>query len=219
MLSNFLKNLKNDSDYRLKCFLLVSLVLNFAYALFFFIVSRIYFSKWFFVMSIYYGLLTTARIFIFFQVNPKKELKQKLLIMRLCGYFLLLLNLVVSIMMFMLIYTTQPVKHHEITVISLATATFSTLTFSIVSSVKQLKKNDCVYSCIKAFSSISASISLVTLANTMLATWGEEKILLRNIVLPILCSAVASFIIVCAILMIVKANHNLRKLKNEKNYE
>ena len=52
--------------------------------------------------------------------------------------------------------------------------------------------------------------------NTMLSTFGEGNMVLRNIILPILSGAVALFIIVCAALMIYKANMDLRIIKNEK---
>ena len=197
----------------------LSLIFNFSYALFLFVISRVYASKWFFVMSIYYVLLSMARIFIFSQINLKRELRKKISIMRACGCFLFLLNVVVSVMMFVLIYTAGYVKHHEITVIALAAYTFFALTTAIISCVKHLKNNDYIYSCAKVISLISASVSLVTLTNTMLTTFGEENLLLRSIVLPILSGAVSVFIIVCAIFMIRKANLDLKVLKNEKERE
>ena len=215
MLSTLLKTIKNDTQIRIRLFLFVSLVFNFAYALFLFVVSRVYVSKWFLVMSIYYALLSTARIFIFFQIKPENCLRKKILIMRACGYYLLLLNLVVSLMMFILIYTAPYVQHHEITVITLATYTFSAFTLAMISSVSYLKRNDYVYSCVKVISLISASVSMLTLTNTMLATFGDDNGLLRIVILPILSSIVSIFIIVSAILMIKKSNYELRILKNE----
>ena len=154
--------------------------------------------------------------FILTQINPEKELRSKITTMRACGYFLLLINIVVSSMMFILIYGNTIIKHHEITVITLATYTFSSLSFAIKSSLKQLKQNNNVYSCAKIISLTSASVSLATLTNTMLATFGEDNLLLRSIVLPILCGAITIFIIVSAFLMVYKATLDLRKLKNEK---
>ncbi len=215
MVSDFLKRIKIDTRFRMKTFLCLSFVFNAVYALFLFVVSQFNFSKWFFVMSIYYGLLSLARIFVFFQVNVEKTLFSKIKTMRACGIFLFLINLVVSTMMFILIYKGRYVQHHEITVIALATYTFSSLTVAIVTSVKQLKKNDYVYSCVKVISLISASVSIVTLTNTMLATFGEENMLLRSIVLPALSVVVSVFIIASAIAMIGKANSKLRELKNE----
>lgn len=219
MVREFWSKVKQDTDYRIKLFLFLSLAFNFAYALFLFIISRVYASKWFFIMSAYYALLSVARIMIYFQTTPKKRLKIKLLTMRICGYFLLLLNVVVSVMMFILIYTVPPVQHHEITVITLATYTFSAFTIAIVGSVKYVKKKERIYSCIKILSLLSASVSMVTLTNTMLATWGGEDTLLRSIILPILSGVVAIFIVACAVFMIKTANSDLRTLKNEEKRE
>ena len=215
MFSAFLKKIKDNIEFRIKLFFLISLIFNFGYAIFLFVVSQVYFSKWFFVMSLYYTLLSTARIFIFFEINPKNSLRKKILIMRACGYFLLLLNLVVSVMIFLLIYTAPYAKYHEIIVITLAAYTFSALTIAIVNIVRYLKKNEYVYSCVKVISLISASVSMLTLTNTMLATFGSDNECLRSIILPILSGVVAIFIIVCAILMIKKANNDLKVLKNE----
>ena len=216
MFSSIFDKIKKDTHFRIKTFLFLSFVFNVAYSIFLLIVSQIYSSKWFFVMSIYYGLLSSARIFILTQINPEKELRSKITTMRACGYFLLLINIVVSSMMFILIYGNTIIKHHEITVITLATYTFSSLSFAIISSLKQLKQNNHVYSCAKIISLTSASVSLATLTNTMLATFGEDNLLLRSIVLPILCGAITIFIIVSAFLMVYKATLDLRKLKNEK---
>ena len=215
MFSAFLKKIKDNIEFRIKLFLLISLIFNFGYAIFLFVVSQVYFSKWFLVMSLYYALLSTARIFIFFEMNPKNSLRKKILIMRACGYFLLLLNLVVSVMIFLLIYTAPYAKYHKIIVITLAAYTFSALTIAIVNIVRYLKKNEYVYSCVKVISLISASVSMLTLTNTMLATFGGDNTLSRSIILPILSGVVAIFIIVCAILMIKKANNDLKVLKNE----
>ena len=49
----------------------------------------------------------------------------------------------------------------------------------------------------------------------MITTFGNGDTNLRNIMLHILCASVSIFIIFCAILIIVKANKELRLLKNE----
>ena len=118
-------------------------------------------------------------------------------------------------MMFLLIYTTLYVQHHEITVITLATYTFAMLTVAIIDVIKYLKYDNYVFSSIKVINLISASISIATLTNTMLTTFGNGDTNLRNIMLPILCASVSIFIIFCAIMMIIKANKELRLLKNE----
>ena len=212
---SFFEKIHKDTDFRTKVLLAGSFAVNFAYALFLFVVSRIYSSKWFFVVAIYYVMLFAVRIFMFSQIILRKSIRGKIIVMRNYGCFLFLLNVAVSVMMFLLIYTVPYVKHHEITVITLATYTFSSVTFAVISSMKRLKKNDYVYFCVKSLSLISASVSMVTLTNTMLATFGGDDRILRNIILPILSGVIAIFIIMCAIFMIRKANKDLRMLRDE----
>ena len=166
-------------------------------------------------MAVYYGLLSMVRVFIFLKNRKHITKNKEVLIMRTVGYFLFILNLVVSIMMFLLIYTTQHIQHHEITVITLATYTFSTLSVAIINVIKYLKYNNHIFSSIKVINLISASVSIVSLTNTMLTTFGNGDSVLRSIILPILSTSISIFIIFCAIMMIIKANKELRLLKNE----
>ena len=197
-------------------FLLLSFIVNVIFSVFLFVVGNIYSSNWFFAVSIYYALLSMTRIFIFFQTSPKKPIETRIKNMRTCGYFVLLISLVFSAMMFVLIYGNQHVKHHEITVITLATYTFTSLTFSIINVIKYFRKANYIYSSATIISLISTSISIVTLTNTMLFTFGETNVMLRSITLPILSGIVSVFINTCAILMIRKTSIDLRKLRNEK---
>ena len=219
MFSTFFERIKIDTAFRIKIFLRLSFIFNIAYSVFLFVVGQIYSSKWFLVTSIYYGLLSVARIFVYLHISPQKQLVSKIKTMRACGCFLLSINLVFSTMMFILIYGNQHVKHHEITVITLATYTFSSLTMAIINSIKHLRRNDYLQSCAKVISLISAIVSIVTLTNTMLCTFGESNLMLRSIILPILSGFISIFIIACAIIMIRKANSDLRKLKNGKERE
>lgn len=218
-MSNFFNKIKNNTDYRIKFFLLLSLLFNTTYACFLYIVGNIYSSSWFLVMAIYYGLLSCIRAYIFrIIINPEKILSQKnkAKTMRTCGFSLLLINIVVSVLIFILIYRHTPIKHHEITVITLAVYSFAFLSIAIVGSIKFIKKNDYLYTSLKLIMLVSASISMVTLTNTMLASFGESNEQLRMIILPILSAFVSILIIFTAITMIVKSNKKLRTLHNEK---
>lgn len=216
MSSVIFKKIKKKIAFRTKVFLKISLLFNLFYALFLFIIGWLYLSKWFLVMSAYYGLLALTRFFVFLQISPQKSVVTKLKTMRACGGFLLLINLVVATMMFILINEKQQIPRHEITVITLAAYTFLSLTVAIVHCVKYFKKSDYIYSCIKFLSLTVASASLVTLTNTMLSTWGEPNTLLRSIILPLLSFFVSVFIVNCAIFMIRKANLQLRIFEYEK---
>jgi hypothetical protein len=215
-MKGFLKRLKTDTPYRIKLFLGVALVFNFLYSALLFVVGKIYSSKWYFVTSLYYGLLCLARGFVFVKTSSKNSVETKIKSMRWCGYFLVFVNLVFSIMSFILIYENRLVKYHQIVVIALATYTFTSLTVAIVNTVKYLRNDDRSYFSAKMIGLIAAAVSIVTLTNTMLSTFGDENDLLRGIILPVLSGAVALFIIACAVFMICKANRDLRERKNGK---
>ena len=209
-MKNLLMKIKKDMHFRVKLFLCLSLAFNFAYSIFLFVASRIYNSKWFLVISIYYALLFVIREVIFYQLikgNKANDVKT----VRFCGVFLLVINLVVSAMHSILIFDKSAVSYHEIIVITLATYTFSTLTIAIISLVKRLKNKAIIYSSISAISLVSSAVSLSTLTNTMLATFGEDNLMLRSVILPILSLAVSLFIVALAIIMIKSKNKEIIK--------
>ena len=218
MLRPLFQRVKQNAEFRVKVFLCLSFIGNIAYSVFLFTVSRLYSSKWFFALSVYYGLFSLARIFIFAQMRPIKS-RTKILTMLACGGFLLMINLAVSAMTFVLLFGNHSVKHHEITVITLATYTFSALTVAIVGCVKYLKRKDYVFSCAKIFSLISASVSFIPLTHTMLTTFGGAESRLKNTLFPILCIAVACFITICAVYMICRAYLDWRAFNHEEKRE
>ncbi len=216
MLTRFIDKLKCNSHYKVKTFLLLSLIINLLYSLYLLAISNIYYSSWFLVMGIYYFALSLIRVFVYFQLNDKRKFKTKIIAIMIIGYYLLIINLILSTMMFILIYKTEFIKYHEITVIALATYTFASLTIAIISWIKYVRIKDYSIISAKIISLISASVSIVTLTNTMLNTWGENNDLLRSIIMPILCVIVSLYVVFTAILLIYKANKKLRTLNNEK---
>ena len=195
MPSPFIKRIRCDTAFRTKVFLSLSLAFNCIYSASLFVISRIYSSNWFFVMAIYYCLLSIIRIICFVHIRRAKDEEAKIKTFRLCGAFLLTINLVVSAMMFLLIRENQMVKYHEIIVIELATFAFCSLTIAIINCVKYLRRKDYLFSSVKIISLTTASVSMVTLTNTMLSTWGAHNTLLRSIIMPILSGAVSIFIL------------------------
>lgn len=216
MISELFTKIKRDIRFRTQLFLCASFTLNIVYSIFLFAVSYINSSRWFFVMSLYYGLLCSLRGFVFFRLCYGKSETSKIKTMFFCGLFLLFMNTVISALMFILIHGDKFVKHHEITVIAIAAYTFATLIIAIVGSIKRLRANHAVYFSAKCISLVSAGVSMVTLTDTMLATWGGNNELLRSIILPLLSGTVAVFIIACALFMMRKSVCDLRNLKNEK---
>lgn len=219
MFFSLFARIKSGIRFKEKCFLRLSLALNLTYSVFLFAVSFFYDSKWLFVSSIYYILLFATRVFIVLKDKTEERVREKIRIMRACGYFLLLINMAISAMAFILIYDKHSVEYHEITVITIATYTFASFTLAIINVVKHSAKKDCFLFCIKIIQLISASGSLITLTNTMLSTFGENNETFRKVILTTLSGAVSVFLIIGAIYMIRKSHFYLRTMDNEKERE
>lgn len=217
MFLELLNKIKNSGLFRVKLFLCLSIAFDFGYSIFLFAIGKANNSLWFLTTSSYYALLSAVRIFLFIRLISATDARSKIKTTFFCGFFLAVINLAVSVMIFVLIYgENEVVMKGEITVIALAAYTFASLGIAIVGSIKRLKADSGIYFSVKLINLVSASVSMVTLTNTMLATWGEDNIRLRSIVLPILSCFVSIFIIVCAFFMIRKSVFALRNLKNEK---
>ena len=205
----------SDAHSRLILFLTLTLILNFFYSGFLIVVGSVNNSKWFIVSAVYYLLLFVIRLYLLIKLTNPITRKQQIMTMQFSGEFLLLINLAIATLMQFIIFSDNQVYYHEIVVITIATFTFLSLTLAIMGSVKFLKQNAYLCLSVKLISLTSASVSLVTLTNTMLLTFGNDNLLLRNIILPLLCIAVSLFIILLAITIIKKSNLALEELKNE----
>lgn len=207
------KMLNSDLYFRAK--LLLTFIINCLYAIFLFIIGQLYNSEWFYILSIYHALLFAVRTYIYSKLHMGISLRENIVIMRGCGYFLYLLNIVVSLMLAILMRTTLNAHYHEIIVITMATYTFTMLTLSIIDLVRFIKKGNRLYDCVAVIRLVSTCVSMVALANIMLTTFGENIEELRRIILPCLSGGVAFFIIACAIFIIRRANLDLKVLENE----
>ena len=212
-LSPFIERLKKDTPYRIKFFLRLSLIFNTTYAVLLLCIGMARSSNWFLVMSVYYFALALIRVFLFKQIlssEKVKNTKKEVYAFVFCAYFLLALNLIITTLIFLLINKSEPIAYHEITVIALATYTFTLLTVSIINGIKYLKSEKPVYTAQKIVTLISACVSILTLTNTMLATWGDGNLIFRNTVLSALGGAVCLFIITTSVYML-KQGHILFK--------
>ena len=217
MFWELLNKIKKEKFFRIKLFLCLSIAFDIGYSVFLFAIGKANNSWWFFTTSSYYALLSSVRIFLFIGLISAKNTKSKIKIMLFCGFFLAIINVAVSVMMFIMIRGENlAIMKSEITVIALAAYVFASLGIAIVGSIKRFKADGEIYFSVGLITLVSAGVSMVTLSNTMLATWGEDNVRLRSIVLPILSCAISIFIIACAIFMIRKSVFALRNLKNEK---
>lgn len=224
----FLKSFRRENKYarlwtqdirlRINISLYGSLILNTAYAVFQLGLGFYHSSFWFYSMAGYYILLAVMRFFLVQHIRkykPGEKLEMELVKYRACGWIFLAMNLMLSLMIFFMVYWNRTFNHHEITTLALATYTFTSFTLAIINAVKYRKYNSPVYSSSKAINLAAASVSMLTLESTMLTTFGEgtTDILTRRILLGTTGGAVSAFIVIMAIYIIVQSSKKLKLLK------
>lgn len=205
----------DDAQLRMNVTLGGSAVWNSAYAVLQLSLGIYHSSVWFYALAAYYTTLAVMRSSLIHHTarhRPGEKRHDELVRYRVCGIIFLLTNIALSAMMFQMIVEGRTVLHHEITTIAMATYTFTALTMSIVNVIRYKRYNSPAMSASKAISLASACVSLLTLENTMLSTFGTDMTpTVRRLFLSLSGGAISCFIIVMAIYMIVQSSKRLRE--------
>lgn len=210
-----------DTRSRLNITLAANTIWNSAYAVLQLGLGLYFHSYWFYSLSGYYFSLAIMRFFLIqhsVKHKPTEKMKTEWRHYRTCGWIFLFTNLALTGMLFYMIYKNRQVYYHQIIVIAMATYTFTSLTIAIVNVIKYRKYNSPVFSASKIISLAAACISMLTLENSMLTTFGKETMTVKTkrLFLILSGSAVSIFIITMAVYMIFKANKTIKN-KEYKN--
>lgn len=211
--------LRTNTHLRINLFLYCSLAWNTIYASFQLFLGFYNKSFWFFTMAGYYFILALMRFYLGNHTKKYKPGENQISEYKkysFFGWMLLVMNIFVLTMLIYMIYLNKVSKHHEIITIAMAAYTFTTFTMAIVNYIKYRKYNSPVYSAIKTITLVCACVSMISLTNTMLYTFGTDVSENFNIImLSVLGTCVLMFIIFISILIIIKSHKELKKLKNE----
>ena len=228
-LVKFFKNFKNENKYarrwkedtrlRVKLSLYASLSWNTLYGIFQLCLGFYHHTFWFCSLGAYYIFLAVMRFFLAHHTarySPRERMRSELKRYRACGIVLLFMNLALALIVFFMVYWTRTFDHHMITAIAMAAYTFTALATAIVNVVKYRKYQSPVYSASKAINLAAACVSMLTLESTMLTTFGDGEINAR-LMLGLTGGAVVAVIVTMALCMIMRANKQLKKMKENDN--
>ena len=216
--NKYIQTWSNDPRLRMNVTVGGSVLWNGAYAALQLGLGIYHRSAWFYSLAAYYATLALMRGFLVrytLRRKPGEQLRQELMRYRACGWIFLLTNLALSGMMFYMLYENRAVRHNEITTITMATYTFTTLTLAIVNVIRYKKYNSPVLSAAKAISLAAACVSMLTLESTMLISFGKGDMKQETVQLFLALSggAIFAFIVGMAIYMIVQSNRKLKSLE------
>ena len=204
----------SDVQLRINLSLYFTVGFNAVYALFQLCLGLWHHSAWFYAMAGYYLLLGLMRLSLVRHTRyhaAGEDSRTEWRKYRFCGWLLLVMNLALAIFTLYFVFRIRVFPHHEITTIAMAAYTFTALTLAIVNAVRYRKYGSPAYSAAKAISLASATVSMLTLENALLATFGEgESELFRQIMLGASGAAVILVVQGIALYMIVNASKKLR---------
>lgn len=228
---SFCKSFKNNNKYaklwlgdprlRVNATLTATTLWNCGYAALQLGQGIIHDSIWSYSLAVYYVLLAVMRFFLVrhsAKNRPGEKMREELVRYRFCGIVFLLMNIALTAMMIYMIDQNTSFKHHEITTITMAAYTFFTFTKAIVDIIKYRKYESPIFSAAKAISLTAASVSMLTLESTMLATFSDGSMtdIEKKIFMAISGFAISVCIISMALYMIVQSTKKL-KLQNDQN--
>lgn len=206
---------RSDVRLRMNISLYGSFAYNAAYALFQLCLGLWHASAWFYAMAAYYLLLAVMRLLLANHARsyaPGEKQRMEWRKYRLCGMILLVMTLTLGVFVTYFVWQIRVFRHHEITTIAMAAYTFATLALAIVNVVRYRRYGSPAYSAAKAISLASASVSVLTLENSMLTAFGQENSeLFRQIMLGATGAGVVLFVIGMAVYMIVHAVKELKR--------
>ena len=194
------------------------LIITCCFAVFKVVLGFIYHTPWLYAMAGYNVILSIMRLAVVVRTQKKgltteqqeKRARQSFLV---CGWLMLILNIAISVIIYMVVVLKQTIVYHEIVVISLAAFTFYCFTMAIINVVKYRKK-DMAYSAIKRIDLAKAIVSVFTLQVAMLTQFGGNDGLDHGLMNTLTGTAVTIAVNTIAAFMIASVTQS-KKLKKE----
>lgn len=170
-----------EKELRIRISLYGGLAFNICFAIFKVVMGIMYQSGWLFAMAGYNSILSCMRFLLVRRdLNDRVECseiekrRQGLHSYKMCGWMMLLLNIAISLIVFMVVFQNQEIDYPGFMIYAIAAYTFYCLTMAIISMVKYWKRHNPVFSAVKRIGMAKALVSTFTMQVAMLTQFGEE---------------------------------------------
>lgn len=204
----------NDIGYRTRVSLYISLTVNLLYALFKLISAIYYRSFWWGTIAVYYVLLTVVRFLLLrYMRRGKNHAASEWRHYRLCGIFMMLINVVLTWIAFLTIRLDNVIIYHETIIIASACYTFYAVTASVIDLARFRKHEYPSVLAAKAIRFAAALVSLFTLETAMLAKYGES-VEFRKIMTASTGAFVCVAVLLISLYMIIRSCKELSRSFN-----
>ena len=200
--NKYIKRYFIDIRYKNLINLSISSTINLCFILINFINGVSSKSFWFISISLYYFILTIVKIILFTDLKNHNNKYRNI------GYFILLLNIVLVIMIVQLVRTKVPTMNNEYMVYLNAIYSFYLIISAVINVIKYRKLNNTLLSYVKIINLLAASFSILMLQTTMISTFSKDEFIYMSLMNALTGSAVSIFSIVVSLYMIIRTHKN-----------
>ena len=202
--NRLIKRYFDDIRFKNVINLSISAIINFGFIFINFINGILNKSIWFISVALYYFLLTIIRIILLNNLR-KYNIKKEYKIYRNVGYFILVLNVALVIMIIQMVHSNVAIVYDRYVIYLTATYTFYLIISAIINVFVYKKYNSPILSSVKVINLLTSSVSILILQTTMIATFGENDLKYMQLMNGITGSAISFLTIAVSIYMIKKS--------------
>lgn len=209
-----------DDIFQTQTMLLASLAMNIAAATFKFVMGVWFGSKWLVTVSIYFLTLSAMRLLLLNRERKSKKLETPehkrlydLKGYRACGYMVLFMNMIVGRMIVQMLVDNEGYDYPGLMLYLIGLFAIANFANAIYNVKKYWHIYNPMISAAKRLSFSTALVLLYTLQTSALAIFGNNHEQLRRLLNSISGAVVELVLFTMAILMIVRSNQEMHKLK------
>ncbi|MEE0595380.1 MAG: hypothetical protein UDD43_01530 [Agathobacter sp.] len=209
-----------DDIFQTQTMLLASLAMNIAAATFKFVMGVWFGSKWLVTVSIYFLTLSAMRLLLLNRERKSKKLETPehkrlydLKGYRACGYMVLFMNMIVGRMIVQMLVDNEGYDYPGLMLYLIGLFAIANFANAIYNVKKYWHIYNPMISAAKRLSFSTALVLLYTLQTSALARFGNNHEQLRRLLNSISGAVVELVLFTMAILMIVRSNQEMHKLK------
>ena len=209
---------RTDLLFKSHLSLYLSLLLNLLYAVIKLVSGIWYGSVWLITLGIYYLFLLCMRCLLAHylrQVPVGANLRAEYRRCRACGIVMALMNLAPMGVLVLVLQQNRTFHYAGSLIYVMAIYAFCAVASACVNLVKLRRQGSPVLSATKAISLAAALVSMLSLETAMLTEFGSGDDLTRQLLTGLTGGAVCLIILLMALVMILKANRQLRLLDSD----
>ena len=207
--SKLIKKYFEDINFKTLINLCFSAVINFSFIFIKFTDGLLNRSIWFVSFSLYYFLLTIVRIILLNNIR-KFNKKKEYMIYRNVGYFIMILNVALVIMIIQMVNDNVAVVYEGYIIYLTAFYTFYLIISAIINVFAYKKYNSPILSSVKVINLLTASVSILMLQTTMIATFGDNELEFMRLMNSVTGGVISVITLSISIYMIIKGRNKIK---------